>query len=255
MILKIISNKMLLLAVLALVVIFSSCQNVNPVRVEKPIPTVFQESNQNISQDEENEAPEDTYDDDVPSELKSIPVIGAGGVSYEDSVIRYYSTESPSKVIAFYKKEMVNLGWQIVVLPPDQQKYDMARFKKGDELLWVSASISPSDNATYVNIIPLGSFRVDKLPRYPGSETIFEEATQRIEVTRDAVSKVTSHIREYLQKVGWNNQNKDNVFGKDSSSMHYYQNDIELSVYISIAPAQDNKTAIQYNARKVKGDS
>jgi hypothetical protein len=89
---------------------------------------------------------------------------------------------------------------------------------------------------------------VPDVPRYPGTVALFESPATAIYTTADDLTKVGDDTFALLQQSGW--QGAVIVKNTDMQQMEMTKGGAKLSVYISRAPAQNNKTSIQYNIIK-----
>jgi hypothetical protein len=89
------------------------------------------------------------------------------------------------------------------------------------------------------------SFSVPSLPRYAGTTVLFEQDAIAIYVTADEVAKVAEETLSLLQSAGW--QGRLTAETPTMKHLTFDQDNAELTVMVSIAPAQGNKTTIQYS--------
>jgi len=109
-----------------------------------------------------------------------------------------------------------------------------------------SASIEAS--AAYVAPTAPAALSVPKLPRYAGSTVLFEQEIIAIYLTADEVARVAEETMSLLQAAGW----KGRLTAETATMKHltFDQGGMELTAMISIAPAQGNKTTIQYSLQQ-----
>lgn len=159
----------------------------------------------------------------------------------------YFSGASVAELLAFYRQELPKNSWQPGAVNSDEQNFATIEASRGSERLTVSlgAESGRKPPRVLVSLTPHGSLKVPDLPRYPGSTPLFEQETIAIYVTDDALAKVTDQTQKLLQQQGWKGKQvaetdamRHWAFTKDSS---------ELTVMVSVAPAQGNKTTIQYS--------
>jgi len=89
------------------------------------------------------------------------------------------------------------------------------------------------------------AFRAPNLPRYAGSTVLFEQDAIAIYLTADDVARVAEETMSLLQSAGW--QGRLTAETPDMKHLTFDQDAMELTVMVSIAPAQGNQTAIQYS--------
>lgn len=159
----------------------------------------------------------------------------------------YYSGASVAELLTHYHQELPKKGWQTGAVNTDEQNFATIEASRGGERLTVSlgAESDRKPARVLVSLTPHGSLKVPDLPRYPGSTPLFEQETVAIYVTADALAKVTDTTQELLQQQGW--QGKQ--VAKTDAMRHwaFTKGGSELTVMVSVAPAQGNKTTIQYS--------
>ncbi|NUM47361.1 MAG: hypothetical protein HUU38_21890, partial [Anaerolineales bacterium] len=87
------------------------------------------------------------------------------------------------------------------------------------------------------------------LPRFADAEVIYEDKATTIYVTPAEVAAVADFSRQELGALGWQEYTQPNTAMADDPSMEqmtFKKDGQGLSVFITIAPAQDNKTSVQY---------
>ena len=86
---------------------------------------------------------------------------------------------------------------------------------------------------------------VGELPRYTGSENVFEDETVAVYATADPVPQVAEITLKLLEKDGW----RGKVTAQDASMRHltFRRGRLKLTAYISVAKGLGNRTAIQYH--------
>ena len=94
---------------------------------------------------------------------------------------------------------------------------------------------------------PSSEVSVPTLPRYAGSTAIFEQDAIAIYLTADDVARVAEETLSLLQAAGW--QGRLTAETPAMKHLTFDQGANELTVMVSIAPAQGNKTTIQYSLR------
>lgn len=94
-------------------------------------------------------------------------------------------------------------------------------------------------------VAPAGEVSVPALPRYAGSAVIFEQDAIAIYLTADEMVRVAEETLSLLQAAGWQGR----LTAETDAMRHltFNQGANELTVMVSIAPAQGNKTTIQYS--------
>lgn len=164
--------------------------------------------------------------------------------------VMYYSSASVTEIMSFYRKELKKQGWKELDSNTDDTNYAVMSFQKAKERLSVSLSLMSDSKPSrvMVDMVPLGSMNVASLPRYAGTSTLFEQDSSAIYVTPDKVAKVGAETMKMLQAAGW--KGKVTAENQEMRMLTLHKDGHELTAYIAIAPAQDNKTTIQYSLRK-----
>jgi hypothetical protein len=186
------------------------------------------------------------------SELDRIPKIEPTTLLSGDGAgVSYFSAAALPKIIAFYKREMKQLGWKGTDTLTDNVNYANLNFTKDKALLIVSLGLESGSTPprVFVSLTSHGSMKVRDLPRYPGTKTLAEFDHTAIYMTADSVSKVHHRTRELLKKAGWR-ERRAAVGDADNVDAELEKGEMLLSVYIAVAPAQGNQTTIQYSLRK-----
>ncbi len=90
--------------------------------------------------------------------------------------------------------------------------------------------------------------QVPQLPRYPGTETVFEQDSIAIYATADPVARVGRVTGELLVQQGW--QGEMTAQNADMRHMTFRKGRAVLTAYITVAPGLGNRTSIQYDVRE-----
>lgn len=164
--------------------------------------------------------------------------------------ISYFSGASVKEIVAHYRNELPKNKWSIGKIETDDKTYAVLPVTRGQEQMSVTLSLGTDHQPprVLVTLTPHGTLKVPALPRYPGSSPLFEQDTTAIYLTADPLLKVTDETSSLLQTAGW----KGKLVAQTESMRHlaFTKNNTQLTVMISIAPAQDNKTTIQYSLQQ-----
>ena len=163
------------------------------------------------------------------------------------SDVSYFSAASVREITDFYKKELPKKGWAVGGIETDEENYAVLRVTRSNDQLSVSLGLG-TDHVpprVLVTLTPHGTLKVPALPRYPGSTPLFEQDTIAIYVTGDPLPKVTRETAALLQAQGW--KGKQVAQTDTMRHMAYTKGKSQLTVMISVAPAQNNNTTIQYS--------
>ncbi|MFN8454119.1 MAG: hypothetical protein U0401_05500 [Anaerolineae bacterium] len=88
------------------------------------------------------------------------------------------------------------------------------------------------------------------LPQFADAEVIYEDKAMLIYVTPADVPTVADFSRQELTGLGWREVVPANTTQEDDptlENMTFLKGGQELSVFITVAPAQDNQTSVQYS--------
>lgn len=93
-------------------------------------------------------------------------------------------------------------------------------------------------------------FDARSLPKFADAEVIYEDKALLIYVTPADVVTVVDFTRQELTALGWQEFIQANTSQEDDptlETMTFLKDGQELSVFITVAPAQGNKTSVQYS--------
>ncbi len=102
-----------------------------------------------------------------------------------------------------------------------------------------------------------GTFDSSRLPRVTGAKEIFASAATTIFTSPDSVAQTADTLDKALAATGWQKYVAPNTaYSNDPSTriMSLKKGSQALSVFITIAPAQNNATSVQYGALPLKTD-
>ncbi len=167
--------------------------------------------------------------------------------------VGYLNFDTPSKVVEvvdFYRPLLAEQGWQEL---SDQGYVDDTTatlyFTKEGFTVSLSASQMSDDN-TSVTLLHHGNVDLSKLPQMADAETGFVAPNTLIYFSPSSVVDVARFTRNELAAQGWHEFIQPNSTTADNAEMQirsYIQNGLELTAFITTAPAQDNKTSVQYS--------
>lgn len=166
--------------------------------------------------------------------------------------VTYISTAPISELQAHYKNALGNLGWSVADESTDGKSFGNANFTRGGEILafTMGANTAAVPPTVMVSLVPVGSISSASLPYYPAAEALYTSPATSIYVTADEVSAVAQKTAELLKDDGW--VGKLQPAGASRQFMTLNKAESVLSVTIQVAPAQGNKTSIQYGMAKAK---
>jgi cytohesin len=204
-------------------------------------------------------APPEAAVSDVPvtpapvpdNEYDALPKIRmVGKLSGTGSGVSYYSDAPVEEIVAFYLETLPAAGWELADRHGDDQGYAVMQLRRGSErmTLTLSRETGRASLRVTVSLVPHGTMTVSALPRYRDSEVLFEQDSMAIYLTPDAVPKVAEQTAALLKESGW----QGGLTAQTKAMRHptLARDSHELTVYVSVAPAQGNKTTIQYSLRQ-----
>ena len=102
-----------------------------------------------------------------------------------------------------------------------------------------------------------GAFNASRLPRVSGAKEVFASAATTIFTSPDSVAQTADTVEKALTGGGWQRYVAPNTaYQNDPTSriMSLKKGTQALNVFITIAPAQNNATSVQYSALPLKTD-
>ena len=85
-----------------------------------------------------------------------------------------------------------------------------------------------------------------QLPRAEGCEMLHGSQASTMLVSEASVKDVAEATREILTEAGWTEHSQTSMPSPEMAVINLVKNGIGLLAYVSVAPAQDGKTAVQY---------
>ncbi|MCB0191670.1 MAG: hypothetical protein KDJ65_06965 [Anaerolineae bacterium] len=156
--------------------------------------------------------------------------------------------QSVTDVVDFYRSLLSDQGWQ----EAEDGYVDAAAatlyFTKDDFAASLSAS-DMGDGSSTVSLMHHGNISPSTLPQTADAETSFAAPNMFMYFSPTSVTDVARFVRTELANQGWHEYTRPNTATADdpnSQTRSFIQNGLELTAFISTAPAQDNKTAVQY---------
>ena len=182
---------------------------------------------------------------DIPlqdlAKLKVLRETSAAG-----GVVMYFSFAPLPELLDFYDEELGKSGWSRSSAQTDRMSYANVRYARGEETMTLSLGANKDAHPpeVLVNLTSQGTLSAKRLPRLEGSTPIYEDDQTALYRTDAAVAIVHAETRRLLEADGWA-MDRETVAG-DHRGSDWQRGNGKLSVSISIAPAQDNATVIQY---------
>ncbi|MEM1092553.1 MAG: ankyrin repeat domain-containing protein [Pseudomonadota bacterium] len=178
--------------------------------------------------------------------LGMVTVMGGAGGG-----ITYFSSSTLAELTAFYQDLLAERGWKAAGnLTTDDATYFSGSYTRSGESLslYLSQNDSNEDRRARVSLTPHGSAKPADLPRVAGTSILYEGPATAIYVSELSVVAVSQETLSLLTQAGWNG-----AATVDTETMQVLTLDrggVRLTAQVSQAPAQGNKTTIQYSVVK-----
>lgn len=173
-------------------------------------------------------------------------LIGQAEVGY----LNFDTSSKVTEVVDFYRPLFTEQDWQEL----SEQGYaddTTATLYFTKEGFTVSLSASQmSEGNTSVTLLHHGNVDLSALPQMADAETGFAAPNTLIYFSPSSVADVARFTRNELAAQGWYEYSQPNSVAADSADMQirsFIQNGLELTAFVTTAPAQDNKTSVQYS--------
>lgn len=168
----------------------------------------------------------------------------------EAGYLNYQVPGQVATVVDFYRSLLADEGWQ----ENSEQGYAdetnaALYFTKEGFNLSLSASQTGEGNIM-VTLINLGNIDLRALPQMANAETGFYAPNTLIYFSPTGAPAVADFTRTELAAQGWLEYTRPgtaSASNADQQILAFIQNGLELTAFISVAPAQDNKTSVQYS--------
>lgn len=160
----------------------------------------------------------------------------------------------PLKVVPateFYLRELEKLGYtpsKEPALTTIQNDYSSVTLVKGGYSLFLSATPS-EEGQSLVSLIRYGNYDARRLPQSEGAKQGYGSPTLMHYVAKGSVAEECDFVMKALAKEGWQQYFQPNTsYTEDPKqrSMMFRNKGYRLNVSVGEAPAQQNKTMVQY---------
>lgn len=157
-----------------------------------------------------------------------------------------------AEAFEYYEKQLHQRGWKLNDEAGPRQVTDQyAQATYGREGYSLSLSASPSKpGESMVMLNNLGNVDARRLPVFAGAEVLYGGPVTTILISSATVPESGEQCRAALMADGWQPfrlPHTEQAANDDLVQMTFRNRGIELSVMVSKAPAQGNKTAVQYS--------
>ncbi|MEW5958215.1 MAG: hypothetical protein AB1801_10855 [Chloroflexota bacterium] len=169
----------------------------------------------------------------------------------EIGLLNYQTPLEVAAVVDYYRPHLADQGWQEDSASGYADDATAALYFSR-EGFWLSLSASKmSEGNTTVTLMQHGNVNLADLPQMADAEAGFAAPNTLIYFSPGSVGDVARFIRSELAALGWHEYSRPNsvsVDSADSQTRAFIQNGVELTAFISVAPAQDGKTSVQYSS-------
>jgi len=196
-------------------------------------------------------------------DFKSLPRLDEAEVAAEEiGELRYIAPATVAEALDFYTTELTRLDWQEVAdSESSNEEYAQAAFTKNDYYLSLSINKSYSGQEGFIDVTLLNHGNVDvrALPKYADAESLpgGDNQMTAIYFTPAKVAEAADFTRTELTSLGWQEYVQPNTAYAeipDSQTLTFKQNATALTAYITVAPAQEGKTSVQYSVVLLNSD-
>jgi hypothetical protein len=148
----------------------------------------------------------------------------------------------------FQKKALTSRGWS--ELPGGYSSEQAASGVFGKDGYRVSVSAYPSAKAGRVSVMVTNHGNVDtkSLPTPPDATLLYAAPVSTAHVTKGPKEATAAECRKKLMALGWQ------PYGNAGDTQFFKQNAVRIGVRVFSAPAQGNKTVIEYVSELLSAD-
>jgi len=158
----------------------------------------------------------------------------------------YEAKGTVADAFAFQKKTLVGMGW---VEQPDGYASDQGAsgtfVKDGFR---VSVSVFPASQGVSVQLSNHGNIEPKAMPVPAEAKPLYAGPVSSMFVAEKPVAETAAECRKKLVALGWQ------PYGTAGDTQFFKQNAVRLGVTVSSAPAQGNKTVIDYQSELMSAD-
>lgn len=160
----------------------------------------------------------------------------------------YTSTAGVAQVFAAHQAALVKRGFKELPGTNVSEQYANGTFERDGFKVSLGAFPTGQPNETSVSILQHGNVDLAALPVPNGVKPLYAGPLSIMFVTAKPVAETQAACAELLTKQGWER------YGQAGDSLVFRQNAVVLNAFITLAPAQDNQTAITYSTQLVSAE-
>ncbi|MBX7167653.1 MAG: hypothetical protein K1X74_15085 [Pirellulales bacterium] len=160
----------------------------------------------------------------------------------------------------FYRRALTEQGWKKATFENAERvdkEYALLFMQRESCTLTLSVYPDYENKArSTVNVQNAGPFAPQQLPRPKGTEVFYSQGNTVMLLTTAKVPEMAEQLRELWTAAGWREYGNGGAAAEtpDSFQTDFCCGPVALSLYISVAPAQGNKTSIQYSTRILQAE-
>lgn len=171
-------------------------------------------------------------------------------------MLMYQAPAQSKAAYEFQRAQLVKNGWKELPGGHHSPGNDVGQFTKQGFVLHVSASDVLGDPKrsgwSHVSLTNSGNVPADKLPVPKGMKSLGYFHGQAMYLSDASVAETAESSRKLLLADGWLPYGEN--ASDDSQTYNFKKNGIRVLVWTSKAPAQGNKTMLQYNTELLAAD-
>ncbi|MBX3412126.1 MAG: hypothetical protein KF708_05355 [Pirellulales bacterium] len=190
-------------------------------------------------------------------DLRKLPISDhLSDVDLTLTIASYNIKKTPALALDDVRTRLEGLGFEGQTQPGQPQvseEFAQASFVRGDFRVEVSITQQFDDkNASSVRLMSLGNVDSRTLPPLPDSKLLYGGVASSIYVSPASVSDVIATAREVLAAAGWQEYGPKealHALNPDQQTLTFKKNAINLNAFVSVSPAQNNQTTLQYSTQ------
>ena len=168
--------------------------------------------------------------------------------SHHMANLTYAATGDVKNGFDFHQKKLTAQGWKELPNSSVTEQSASAMFARSGFILSLSVFSSGKGGDLSVMLQNLGNVKPGQLPVPPGTKKVYVGDSTAMYATEAAVPATAEACRNLLVAQGWV------PYGSAGDTVEYKQNAILVTATVSVAPAQDGKTMIQYSTQLISSD-
>ncbi|MCY2993969.1 MAG: hypothetical protein NTY19_39760 [Planctomycetota bacterium] len=191
-------------------------------------------------------------------DLRTFPVMDGARVGEMRSLgmLNYEAQGGAKTAFEFQQKKLRERGWKELPGAYIDAANASSKFAKNGFVVAVSTSNDAGDPQkagwSHVFLVNHGNVAVGKLPVPPGVKPFHPDVTQASYITEAKVAETAAACRKLLLAAAW--EPYGSAGSPESPMMYFKRNAIQLTAWVSTAPAAGGKTLIRYDTALLSAD-